>query len=104
MIFSCENKDAETLAFMTRTSLECRERIDAVTVPLYTEQHGKTILFGSGVLLQVAEKHFIVSAGHNFDARRMCDLPLWVTDGVLGNRLFPLGQVLIRSSETKVPY
>jgi hypothetical protein len=89
---------------MARTSVECRGKIGAVTVPLYTQQHGKTILFGSGVQLQVEEKHFILSAGHNFDIRRMLDLPLWVTDGVLGNRLLPVGQVLIRSSETKDPY
>ncbi len=104
MIFSCENQDAPTREFMARTCVECREQIGAVTVPFYTEQHGRTMLFGTGVLLQVGDKHFIVSAGHNFDARRMCDLPLWVTDGVLGNRLLPVGQVLIRSSETNDPY
>jgi hypothetical protein len=104
MIFSCENKDDATIALMERTSVECRERIGAVTFPLYTEEDGETKLCGSGVLLQIAEKHFIVSAGHTFDARRMLDLPLWVTDGVVGNKLLPLGQVLIRSSETKVPY
>jgi hypothetical protein len=85
MIFSCENQDAPTRECMARTGVECRERIGAVTVPFYSEQHGRTMLFGAGVLPQVGDKHFIVSAGHNFDARRMCDLPLWVTDGVLGN-------------------
>jgi hypothetical protein len=104
VIFSCENQDAATREFMARTSIECRERIGAITIPLYTEQWGKTILFGTGILLQIAAKHFIVSAGHNFDARRMCDLPLWVTDGVLGNRLLPVGQVLIRSAATNDPY
>jgi hypothetical protein len=104
VIFSCENQDAATREFMARTGVECRAKIGLVTVPLYTQQHGKTILFGSGVLLQVAEKHFIISAGHNFDIRKMLDLPLWVTDGVVGNRLLSVGQVLVRSSETIVPY
>jgi hypothetical protein len=104
MIFSCENPDPENRLFMDRTSRECRARIAAVTMPLYTKQDGRTLLCGSGVLIQVAEKHFIVSAGHTFDARRMLDLPLWVTDGVVGNGLLPLGQVVIRSSETSVPY
>jgi len=104
MIVSCENQDTATREFMARTSVECRERIGAVTIPFYTEQRGRTILFGTGVLLQIGDKHFIVSAGHNFDARRMCDLPLWVTDGVPGNRLLPVGQVVIRSSETNDPY
>ncbi len=104
MTFSCENPDPANRQFMDRTGLESRARISAVTIPLYTKQDRKTLLCGSGVLLQVAEKHFIVSAGHTFDARKMLDLPLWVTDGVVGNSLLPLGQVLIRSSETAVPY
>lgn len=104
MIFSCENKDDATRTFMTRTSCECRKSIFDVTIPLYTEQDGNTLLCGTGVLLQIAEKHFIISAGHTFDARRMLDLPMWVTDGVVGNKLIPLGQVTIRSSETNVPY
>ena len=62
MIFSCENKDASTMAFMMRTSVECRSRIGDVTMPLYTEQFGRTFLCGSGVLLQIGDKSFIVSA------------------------------------------
>ena len=104
MTFSCENPDPANRQFMDRTSLECRARISVVTIPLYTKQYGITLLCGSGVLLQIAEKYFIVSAGHTFDARRMLDLPLWVTDGVVGNSLLPLGQVLIRSSVTAVAY
>jgi hypothetical protein len=46
MIFSCENQDAPTREFMARTGVECRERIGAVTVPFYSEQHGRTMLFG----------------------------------------------------------
>jgi len=38
--------------------------MSVVTVPLYNKQDEKTLLCGSGVLLQIAEKHFIVSAGH----------------------------------------
>jgi hypothetical protein len=103
--FSCEmHQDAQTRAFMARTSTECRERIAAVTAPIYTEQDGATILCASGVLLQIADRHFLVSAGHTFDARRMLYLPLWVTSGVIGSKLLPLGQVRIRSSDTKVPY
>jgi hypothetical protein len=104
MIFSCENKDTATLAFMMRTSVECRERIGDVTMPLYTEQLGRTSLCGSGVLLQIGDKSFIVSAGHTFDARRMADVPLWVTSGVAGSKLLPLGEILIRSSETNDPF
>jgi hypothetical protein len=104
MIFSCENKDAATLAFMMRTSVECRSGIGDVTMPLYTEQLGRTSLCGSGALLQIGNKSFIVSAGHTFDARRMADVPLWVTSGVAGSKLLPLGEVLIRSSATNDPY
>jgi hypothetical protein len=103
MILACENKDATTMAFMMRTSVECRERMGDVTMPLYIEHLGRTFLCGSGVLLLIGNKSFIVSAGHTFDARRMADVPLWVTSGVAGSKLLPLGEILIRSSETNHP-
>ena len=74
-----------------------------MTIPLYTEQFGRTSLCGSAVLLEIGDKSFIVSAGHTFDARRIADVPLWVTSGVAGSKLIPLGEVLIRSSETNDP-
>lgn len=104
MDFSCEDTDPATRAFMERTGVECRQRIGDVSVPLFTEQFGKTFVCGTGVLLQVGEKSFIITAAHTFDARRTADLPLWVTDGVVGNKLVPLGEVLIRTSKTKDPH
>jgi len=103
MIFSCENPDPDNRRFMDRTGVECRARIAKVTVPLFTEQFGKTFVCGSGVLLQIAEKGFIVSAGHTFDARKIANLPLWVTNGVVDSKLLPLGEVTIRSSATNDP-
>lgn len=95
MIFSCENKDDETIAFMNRTSVECRERIDDVTIPLYSEQYGRTMLCGSGVLLKVSDKSFIVSAGHTAGAdakrRNVDDIKLVAID----HRWWPKTKVLV---------
>lgn len=103
MIFSCENPDPDNRRFMDLTGVECRAHIAKVTVPLFTEQFGKTFVCGSGVLLQISEKGFIVSAGHTFDARKIANLPLWVTNGVVDSKLLPLGEVTIRSSATNAP-
>jgi hypothetical protein len=53
MIFSCENKDAATLAFMKRTSVEVRQPIAKVTMPHFNVEDG--CLWATGVLLQVGE-------------------------------------------------
>ena len=51
-----------------RTSVECRERIGVVIIPFYTEQHGRTMLCGTGVLLQVG-------VGGGAAQRRLVGLP-----------------------------
>ena len=40
MAFSCEDGDAATRAFMTRTSVDVREPISKVTMPLSAEDKG----------------------------------------------------------------
>lgn len=37
MAFSCEDRDAATRAFSSRTSVEVREPISKVTMPLFAE-------------------------------------------------------------------
>ena len=53
MAFSCEDGDAATRAFMTRTSVEVREPISKVTMPLFAEDTGEGWLCATGVLLRV---------------------------------------------------
>lgn len=103
MSFSCEDKDADTLAFMTRTNMEVREPIKKATIPLFAELDGEWMNWATGVLLQVGDKHFILTAAHVFDAFPMRPIPVNITDGVVGNSLFPVGDVTLRRSPTAMP-
>ncbi|HEX4608724.1 MAG TPA: hypothetical protein VH092_11025 [Urbifossiella sp.] len=62
MRVSCESADAATRAFIARMNDVCRPMAAEVTIPFYAEQFGKTNLCGSGVLLQIGERHFVTPA------------------------------------------
>src|SRR5688500_8928112 len=102
MIFCCENKDDETLAFMRRTSVEVRPLIAKVTMPLFSVA-GIPCLWATGVLLKILEKHFILTAAHVFDNWPTRPIPINITDGVVGHQLFPIGDVTLRRSPTADP-
>jgi hypothetical protein len=38
------------------------------TIPFYTKQDGKVFVAGSGVLIQIGEKYFVVTTAHMFGA------------------------------------
>jgi len=61
------------------------------------------MLWATGVLLRVGDKHFVLTAAHVFDAFPMRPIPLVITDGVVGNPLFPVGDVTLRRSPTAIP-
>ena len=98
MIFSCENKDDATLAFMQRTSIEVRPPIAKVTMPLFNL--ADSCLWSTGVLLKVREKHFILTAAHVFDKWQTRPIPINITDGVVGHQLFPIGEVTLRPGDS----
>src|SRR5947209_7449654 len=101
MIFSCENKDEATLAFMKRTSEAVRQPITNVTMPLFNVEGG--YICATGVLLKVRDKHFILTAAHVFDKWQTSPIPLNITDRVNGNLVFPIGEVTLRRSPTASP-
>ncbi len=103
MAFSCEDGDAVTRAFMTRTSVEVCEPISKVTMPLFAEANGQAWLCATGVLLRVRTRHFILTAAHVFDNWSTRPIPINITDGVNGNLLFPIGEVTLRRSPTADP-
>lgn len=103
MAFSCENGNTVTRAFMTRTSVEVREPISKVTMPLFADDNGQGWLCATGVLLQAHNKHFILTAAHIFDNWSTKPIPLNISDGVNGNSLFPIGEVSLRRSPTADP-
>lgn len=103
MTFSCEDRDAATQAFMIRASVDVREPISKATMPLFAEANRQGWLCATGVLLRVREKHFILTAAHVFDNLDKMPISLNVTDGVIGNPLFPIGDVILRRSRTADP-
>jgi len=98
MAFNCEDQDCETQAFMTRTGVAVREPISRVTMPLFDVEDG--YLLATGVLLQALNEHFILTAAHVFDRWPTQSIPINITDGVNGHRLFPIGEVTLRRSPT----
>ena len=102
MGFSCENKDDATIQFMRRISVEVRQPIAKVTMPLFRVT-GTPCLCATSVLLKIRQKHFILTAAHVFDKWTTRPIPLNVTDGMNGHQLFPIGEVTLRRSPTKNP-
>jgi hypothetical protein len=75
-IFSCERPNEAMKEFMTKTSMDCRAACDASTMPFYTLQNGMGIQCGTGVLVQIGERHFIVTAAHTMDKLKLANLDL----------------------------
>jgi hypothetical protein len=74
-------------------------------VPLFSTEKGEEGVCATGVLLEVQGKHFILTAAHIFDGHRWKSrpIPLSITDRVIGNQLFPIGEVFMRRSPTADP-
>ena len=57
----------EIHAFRHRVMEKCSLEIARCTIPLYGFQNNRLILNGSGVLLQIADYYFLLSAAHVLD-------------------------------------
>src|SRR5947209_3005804 len=90
---------------MKRSSVAAREPIAQATMPLFSTEKGKEGVCATGVLLEVQGKHFILTAAHIFDGHhwKSRPIPLSITDRVIGNLLFPIGEVTMRRSPTADP-
>lgn len=88
---------------MARTSVEAREPISKVTMPLFAHLNDRAEICATGVLLKIGQKHFILTAAHVFDKWKTTPIPLNITDGVPGNLLFGIGEVTLRRSPTAQP-
>lgn len=103
MGFNCEDKDPETIAFLMRTSIECRSPISNWTMPLFGIQYDHGNVSATSELLQIGDKFFLLSAAHVFDAHHWPPgrIPLNVTDGT--REIFAIGDVTLIRSQTKDP-
>jgi len=101
MTFSCENRDPETRAFMTRSGTAVREPISRATMPLFNVAAGR--LWATSVMLEICEKFFLLTAAHIFDNWPSHPIPINITGGVNGGSIFPIGEATLRRSPTKNP-
>lgn len=84
--------------FIKRMHQECMVQIHRSIVPFYAEQNGEPKQCGTGVLLQIADKHFVLTAAHVLDLRHRHNLPLGISNGVGGHSLIPFQQIPITAS------
>jgi hypothetical protein len=100
MSFSFESPDEGTRNFVQRIGLEARERLIEWTVPFYAMQFGDMKQCGTGVLLEIGDRQFILTAAHTFDELKAAELTLEI---ITDNSGGPRGTITRRSSATKDP-
>jgi hypothetical protein len=89
----------EIKAFIKRMHAECLHEIAACTVPFYAEQGGAAVQCGSGVLLEVAHRQFVLTAAHVSDIQIVHHLPFFVSNTAAGESLIPFEKVILRTSQ-----
>lgn len=77
----------QVLAFIKRMHAECMADIKSCTIPFYVMQNGGPVQYGSGVLLEIADKHFVLTAAHVMDICQKHESPTYVSSGNVGDSL-----------------
>jgi hypothetical protein len=85
-------------AFIERVMEASSPEIKRATVPIFAIQDGIPIENGTGVLLQIADTAFLVSAAHVMDYATKHDLPHLISNGLPGSELIPLHNVTVTST------
>lgn len=77
-------------AFLDRLAVECGDFLSDFTVPFFDELNGDQAQGGTGVLVQVGEWYFILSAAHVLDVHAAERSPLYVMGSQPGSQLISL--------------
>jgi hypothetical protein len=72
----------EIHAFRRRVMEQCSLEIARCTIPLYGLQDARPVLNGSGVLLEIGEHYFLLSAAHVLDVAAIHKFPYYLAPGV----------------------
>lgn len=70
MWFSCDADDHQTKAFMVDSRLACQSLVYSSSIPLITAGNGDAAHLGSGMLLRIKDKHFLLTVAHVFDTAK----------------------------------
>jgi hypothetical protein len=82
--------EPEFQAFLDKIATESGEFLSHFTVPFFDELNGDQAQGGTGVLVQVGEWHFILSAAHVLDVHSRDKSPIYVMGSERGARLISL--------------
>jgi hypothetical protein len=91
----------EIHAFRRRVVEACTMEIARATVPFFVRHKGRMVSCGSGTLLQVADRFFIVTAAHVLDHCTIHNLPFYLPPGTQGGTFIHLNHV--RAYTTPIP-
>lgn len=85
--------------FVDRMMRECPPILQRHTIAFFGERDRKQIQSGSGVLITVGERHFVLSAAHVLDLHSRRHIPLWVMPDEIGKKVVSLDGAKLYTSE-----
>ncbi|MCE9562125.1 MAG: hypothetical protein K8U57_08725 [Planctomycetes bacterium] len=91
--------DAGFEAFVNRFMTECPRIIQRNTIAFFGEKNRQQLQCGSGVLLEIGGRHFILTAAHVLDLHSSHGIPLWVMPDEIGKRVISLDGAVLFASE-----
>jgi hypothetical protein len=99
LLSDCKETDAPFRAFVDRLMRECPPIIQRHTIAFFGEQNGRQLQCGSGVLLEVGGRHFILTAAHVLDLHSQHKIPVWVMPDEIGKKVVSLDGATLYASE-----
>jgi hypothetical protein len=72
------NAASDEIKLRMKVEQEAVSSISLCTVPIFGKQNDLPVLNGSGVLLQIADKHFLVTAAHVLDFATIHKIPYYI--------------------------
>jgi len=91
----------EIQAFRKRVVKACTLEIARCTVPFFAHHNGTVISNGTGTLLEIADRHFVLTAAHVLDHATIHNIPHYLPPSANGGSLIHLNKV--RAYTTPVP-
>jgi hypothetical protein len=99
LLSECKATDQQFRAFVDRLVRECPKIIQRHTIAFFGEQNRKQVQCGSGVLVQIGGRHFVLSAAHVLDLHTQHKLPFFLMPDEIGKKLVSLHGATLYSSE-----
>ena len=99
LLCDCKATDEHFRAFVDRLMRECPPVIQRHTIAFFAEQSRKQIQCGSGVLLQIGGRYFVLTAAHVLDLHALHRFPIYLMPDEIGGTVISLDGAKLYSSE-----